>query len=447
MPIPIHQNGTSRQAAASQGVVRQSELRSQPVREILSRRPDFFTRWALMVIAMTLLSLILLASAISYPNLVQAPARLTSINAPKPILTFTSGKLVRLFAGEGQKVAPGEVLGYIEAIGDHAEVLRLSRNIDASQALMDAMGNDDRFAQLSSARYLRLGELQSSYQVFADALRTFRNYRANGFYLREKAMLQQDAAKLAQLSLTLQQQKSLMEQDVALTQQNITANDSLKKDKIISDFDYRAEMSRFIGKKLTLPQVNAAILNNDLQLLTKQKELAELENTIGEQKAVFLQALNTFRSAVDDWKKKYVLTAPIAGTVAFAAFIQENQQLQAYQTICYINPGNSEYFAEVLIPQSNFGKVAIGQQVLLKFPSYPFQEYGNVKGRIEFISHIPSDSGYNARVTFGDGLHTSYKKEIQYRDGLVANAEIITENMSLLKRFCYDILKVARPHS
>ncbi len=77
--------------------------------------------------------------------------------------------------------------------------------------------------------------------------------------------------------------------------------------------------------------------------------------------------------------------------------------------------------------------------MLLKFQSYPFQEYGSLQGKIEFISHIPSDSGYLAKVGLTNGLVTNHKNPIQYRDGLLANAEIITKDMRLLERFYYNI--------
>jgi HlyD family secretion protein len=92
-----------------------------------------------------------------------------------------------------------------------------------------------------------------------------------------------------------------------------------------------------------------------------------------------------------------------------------------------------------MIPQSNFGKASIGRLVLLKFQSYPFQEYGSVQGRIEFISHIPDEKGYLAKVSFTNGLTTTYKKKIQYRDGLTASAEVITQDMRLLDRLYYSI--------
>ena len=121
--------------------------------------------------------------------------------------------------------------------------------------------------------------------------------------------------------------------------------------------------------------------------------------------------------------------------------MQENQQLQSNQIVCFVNPENAQYYAEIYIPQANFGKVKIGQQVLLKFPSYPFQEYGSIKGTIDFISNITTDSGYLAKIVLPIGLNTNYKKQIQFRDGLIAQGEIITANMRLLERFYYNIIK------
>ena len=43
---------------------------------------------------------------------------------------------------------------------------------------------------------------------------------------------------------------------------------------------------------------------------------------------------------------------------------------------------NISYFVEMLIPQYNFGKVKQGQDVLLKFQAYPFEQYGSVLGKI-----------------------------------------------------------------
>ena len=111
------------------------------------------------------------------------------------------------------------------------------------------------------------------------------------------------------------------------------------------------------------------------------------------------------------------------------------------QILFYILPDSTQYFAEMIIPQYNFGKVAIGQEVLLKFTAYPFEEFGSVVGKIEYISTTPSDSGYLAKITLPTGLITNHRKVLLYQHGLLAQAGIVTENRSLLERFYYNIIK------
>ncbi len=409
------------------------------VEDIISSRPPFIVRWGISFFFIMLLVLSLICWLIKYPDTVTANGRLVSINAPKPVITISSGKLTKLLVAENEVVCKDQVLGYIESTAKHEDVIRLSAAVDSMQSVVNRKVPELVRAYIHNDK-MQLGELQTPYQTFSQAWLTFTGYLTNGFYLRKKQMLSADMGNLKKLHANLVEQKSLKEQDLSLSQKTFNANQKLANDKVISDFDYTTEKSNLLNKKLILPQINNEVINNESQQNEKFKELEELDNTIAQQKAIFQQALNTLKSQIDEWKKKYLLVAPIDGRVAFATYVQENQQLQVNQTICFINPENSHYFAQITIPQSNLGKIAVGQKVLLKFPSYPFPEYGALQGRIEFISHITTDSGYYARVSLVDGLRTSFNAHIQYREGLKGQAEIITRDMRLLERLYLSFL-------
>ncbi len=429
------------------------------IEEIISNKLPSIVRWGTVYFLLLLLMLAFICWVIQYPDIVNTKAKLTSINAPKEVVTKTAGKLIKLFAKEGEQAIQGQVLGYVESIANHGEMILLSAITDSMQILLaqnkteEAIRYFNSFSLTSSSQQssqhfpLRgiegaaSGEIEEALSTYMLSFINFRNYISGGFYLSKKILLSKDVAFMQKLHNNLLQQKGLNIQDLALAQQTFDANQSLKNDKVIADIEYRNESSKLISKKLTLPQINSAIISNESQQNEKQKEIMELENTIAQQKSIFSQSLNTFKSQVDDWKKKYLLIAPVAGKITFATFLQENQHLQANQIICFINPGNAEYYAEVYIPQNNFGKVKTGQEVLLKFAAYPFQEYGSIKGKIDFISNITTDSGYLAKVILPDGLFTSYKKQIQFREGLNAQGEIITQDMRLLQRFYYNIIK------
>lgn len=438
MPINNVENGIKR----AQVLEQQSEF----VKEIISSRPGFLVRYGISIFLFVLILILVISWFVKYPDVVNSKATLTSVNSPKPIVTLQPGKLVAWDAKEDEQVSAGQIVGKIESLANDGQVLNLFDKLNRIRYYLQQPGEALALTGLlSDTSFYRtddqLGELQPAHQEFSMAVLTFKSYCQYGFFPKKKQMLQGDLVQLKRMKLNLIEQKEIYSQDLSLTQETFKANESLKKDKVISDFDFRQEQSKVLSKKMSLLQVNASLLSNESQQAEKQKEMMELDNTIAQQKHIFLQALNSYISKIEEWKRNYLIAAPITGTVALVSTIQENQQVKANQVLCYINPRESRYFAELTIPQSNFGKVFKGQMVLLKFPSYPFQEYGAVKATIDFISHIPTDSGYTARLSFVSDLNTTYGKKIQYREGLSASAEIITRNMRLLERFYYGIVK------
>lgn len=415
-----------------------NDLRSEAASEIISENPGFLIRYGTSIFLIVLLLIGLVAWFIRYPDIVSTSAKLTSINAPKPVITKTAGKLIELNVKENEEVAKGQILGHMETIAEPDEIVLLSQSLDSISVLLD-QDNITAVNEFYGKRYGHLGELQERYQTFNQAFRTFRDYVGSGFFLNKMNMLYGDQKRLQKQNEQLLQQKNLEEQDLALAQKTFDANETLKKEKVISDLEYRTEKSKLLNKESIIPQINSSILNNEAQQTEKQKEIFELDNTIRQQKEIFGQAVNSMKTAVNEWKQNYLLTAPIEGKVSFNSFIQENQQLNTSQTVCYINPGNSSYYAEMKVPQSNFGKVKTGQKVLMKFSAYPYAEFGSVEGKVAFISQIATDSGYLAKIDLPGGLTTNYNKPIQFREGLMANCEIITENMRLLERLYYNL--------
>ena len=155
-----------------------------------------------------------------------------------------------------------------------------------------------------------------------------------------------------------------------------------------------------LAKKQPLAQLNASIINNETAQNDKKDQLLELDKEISQEKIMFLQALNTFKSSIETWEQEYVLRAPVSGTVSFISFLQKNQTVQAGQPLLYVKPANTQYIGLMYIPQFNMGKIRTGEKLNIKFSGYPFEEYGSVAGKISAISSVPKDSKYLAKVTY-----------------------------------------------
>ncbi len=361
------------------------------------------------------------------------------------MITRTDGKLIKIEIKENTKVDSGQILGFMESIANPKSIMNISRQIDSISNLIGQNKTDEIihfFPDYKDQRSLNnLGELQTSYQSFIQSFIAFRDFLSSGFFLHKKNMLQADMNNIQKLHNIATNQKELYQQDLSLSNETFNANETLVKEKIISAMEYRNEKSKLISKQLSLPQINASIISNESQQNEKRKEIAELENQITVQKNTFLQALQTIKSQVQAWDYKYVLRAPVSGNISFTGFFQANQEVKTGQVLFYIQPENTSYFVEMLIPQYNSGKVKKDQKVLLKFQAYPPEQYGSVIGIIENIKPVPTDSGYLAKVILPNGLNTTYKKTLQYRDGLIAQADIITQDMRLLERFYSNVRK------
>jgi multidrug resistance efflux pump len=439
MPIVVNENGIIN------GLTETLHLRSDEVQEFISRKPHFFIRWGTVLFFVILILMATVCWFIQYPDLVVSKARLTSINAPKEVITRTEGKIQQLLVKNNDRVKQGDPLAYMESIAEPKSVAQLKSTLD-SILWHTSQNNTNRivdfFPDYTNQLYLKtLGELQQPFQTFMQSFISFRDFISNGFYLRKRSMLQMDLVNISNLHSILLEQKILLEKDIALSKQTFEANESLAKDKVISAMDYRNEQSKLIAKQLSLPQIKSAIISNESQYNDKRKEIAELENQIIVQKNTFIQALQSLISQIEQWEFKYILKAPNNGLVQMAGFLEQNQLIKNGQQLFYVQPDSTHYFAEMFIPQYNFGKVAIGQEVLLKFLAYPHEQYGTVAGRIDFISATPTDSGYMAKVILPKGLTTNYGKTIHNQYGLFAQADIITEKMRLLERFTYNIRK------
>ncbi len=415
-------------------------VRSEEVRDMISHKPGFLIRYGNVVFLIVLLLVVVACWLIRYPDIVSGKAVLASLNAPKPVIAKTDGKLMMLTIKENEPVNEGEILGFVESTAKHEYVLALSSYLDTLSVLLLA-NNEAGLLKQKDRSFTELGELQQPFQTFAQSFAVYSNYIADGFFVKKATMLTTDKAFLRQQNRILNAQKELQQQDAALSQKTFAMNDTLMKQKVISALEYRNEQSKYLSKQQAVPQINSSILTNENGQNEKDKEISELKNTTYQQKAIFMQAMQTLKSSVEEWKRKYILTATANGNISLTGFLEVNQALKNGQIICYIISSNSSYYAQMLIPQANFGKVQPGQEVLLKFQAYPSAEWGSVLGKVDFISRVPTDSGYLAKIVLPKGLMTDYDKPIQYHDGLTATGEIITADRRLLQQLYYNLYR------
>lgn len=412
------------------------------MQDIITAVPSWLLRWGITLFFGVLILGVGLSAFIRYPDIVKASLKINSPDAAKPVVAKTAGKLVKLLVIEGQEVKAQQPLAYIESTADHDHVLSLLTDLKRLQQQILTNGPLSPNL-LSHDNGIQLGELQSAYQTFYSE---YLNYLAsvnNGFLIKKRGYLETDLTSITKQQQQLQSQKAIEQRDFELAEQQYTVEKKLLQEKAETPSQFRQAESQYLAKKTPLIQTEAQLINGNNSYSSKQEQILELDNNVLEEKSKFLQSLNSLISNAEDWKNKYILSASVNGHVSFQGIIQENEVLQSGQDVFYVNPGNEQFFGDMAIPQNNIGKVKVGQKVLIKLRGYPYEEFGIIKGDVKYISDLPyKDSVFMSRVDFKMKNTSDLKKPIHLKQGMMADAEIVTQDASILQRISWSLFKI-----
>ena len=187
------------------------------------------------------------------------------------------------------------------------------------------------------------------------------------------------------------------------------------------------------------------LTNSDISSHNKQKEILDLQKQVTDQQQQFHSSLLELKSEVEKWVQQFVLTAPEDGKVLFVSSLQENEWISNGQGLFYIQPEQSSYYVEMKAGQKGLGKVKKGQKVMIKVEGYPSNEFGYLTATVNYISNIPSRTdSFLVKAELTHGLQTNYVKTIFFRNGLSAQAEIITDDRKLFDRMTGQLKEVLR---
>lgn len=441
---PIHNGSPNQDSASQQKNNAELEVRSAEVQEIIGRPPHWLIRGGTGGFLLVLSIIFIAATVIKYPDAISTRLEVSALNAPKVLQSRTSGKIVKLHYENNEKVEQDEVIAWLESTGDHQEVLELAEKVDSMRTWMQ-QNKLQSIEAIEIGGFSELGELQTNFQSFEQAYREFLTYLPGGFVSEQQKMLNQELEYNERLLEKLNEQKKIQEISLEVAQKEYDMQEQLTDRDLAAPIELERAKNDLASNRLPLKQTETSIINNQVSQISKKKEVMELNKQIKEQQSIFLQELNILKSAIDDWMSDYLVIAPIDGNLVYAGIFQENQNLESGERIGYIQPENTEFFGQMAVAQQSFGKIEEGQKVLVNFSGFPEQEYGTVAGEIDYLSSFPvQDSVFIAKVDFPDGFTTNYDTEIPPSNGMVGQAEIITQDMRLVERIYNNLTKELR---
>jgi hemolysin D len=176
-----------------------------------------------------------------------------------------------------------------------------------------------------------------------------------------------------------------------------------------------------------------------------EQQLKEVQNQITALETEIEQSKNSAASLATQLAK-YTVRADVDGTIFELPIVREGAVLQPKQLIAEIAPpaDNAQdlvFKGEIAAGQSeSLRSQGVGKNVKLKFDEFPFETYGIVNGKLNWISPnskvVTTPTGnttnYEVKISLNQSC-VKYKSEcLQFRSGQPATAEIIIRKRRII---------------
>lgn len=372
---------------------------------------------------------------------------LTGSTPASALVARTSGKIQELNIQDKQEVKTGDYLAVIENPANTKDIQMLKEYIEQLNQKIDTI-------IILPSKDLKLGTMQSLYSSFYITLFDYHEFKRLQYYTQKIDFMKEKISQYQSYYKTIAGQKAIVKEQFLLNRNQYQRDSVLNKRGVISSEELESTRNQYLQGYLSLENIHSSIQNTEIQITQMQENLLDTEYQYQDKKNQLETQLKTYisqlQAEIQSWELSYALITPIDGLVIFTNYWVKNQNITIGETVFTIIPNNNEeIIGKAQMPLTRSGKVKIGQKTNIRFSNFPDNEYGIVKGKVKNISIVPVKDPqglnyYTVEIELPERLTTTYNKELPYLPEMQAQADIITEDISLLERFFMPLKKIWR---
>ncbi|WP_341529316.1 HlyD family efflux transporter periplasmic adaptor subunit [Nostoc sp. UHCC 0302] len=175
-----------------------------------------------------------------------------------------------------------------------------------------------------------------------------------------------------------------------------------------------------------------ALLRNQQQLKDLQTKIAALESQIAQAKSQIVSLKLQLQQRI--------VRSPVDGMIFDLPIDKPGSVVQPGQRIAQIAPENTPLILKAEMPSTQSGFLKEGMPVKIKFDAYPFQDYGVVPGRLDWVSpdskvtqsNRGNTQNFELKISLARPYIQSRDKRILLTPGQTATAEVIIRQRHLI---------------
>ncbi|UGU14469.1 HlyD family secretion protein [Sinomicrobium kalidii] len=422
----------------------QLDERSDQVKEILGEAPSWMIRWGTTLVFIIVLFIIVGSALIRYDDIIMARITITTKTPPAYIQANSAGKLTELFVQADESVRENEILAEIENTADLRDVYHLKKQLANFTPRLIAPDS----IQKIFPPHLKLGSIRQAYTSFVSQYQRYVLFNTLEPNKNEVVAATQQIEEQYELLAKQQNQLELFAEELVLSESEYARNKALLDKGVISRSEFDAISRSYLADKQRYENLKSSVSNTRIAIASLSGSKTQSTITGKELGYSYRQelqgSLETLKNEIHNWELTYILKSPMKGKVTMFDIRHKYQNVKAGDIVFTVVPEERDsLIGQVTMPVQNSGKVKVGQEVIIKLDNYPYEEWGSLRGQIVDISAVPKkgEAMYSIYVNVGS-LETSFDKKLEFRQEMQGNAEIITEELSILQRIFYQLNKI-----
>lgn len=412
------------------------ELRSDEVRDILTRPPHSLIRYGTTVICLILLMLIVGSFFFRYPEIIQGNVVITTEIPPAWVVAKATGRIKELYVEDKAYVEQGHLIAVIDNPAITSDVKQVKELLAKKTQITDSIV---AFPSNLIAKIYELGELQPAFSTFSKAAINYENFKSLNLTKQDELALRKELAGRNDYADNLQKQLKLKQQELLVAQSLYDRDNELYKKGVIAKSELEVTEQSYLNIQQILRQLEGAIVTEKIEnsklKSSSSKLVLEYEQDKNTKYQELLTAYRELMVEIEKWEQKYLLVSPQSGVVTFSTIWSINQVVNVDDKVFVIvSKDSSSLIGKLDAPLSGSGKIKEGQLVNVKVAGYPYLEYGMLQGKVRNISLVSNGSYYTIEVALPDSLISTTGVEFEFTGELRGVGEVVTENRSLASR-------------
>ncbi len=401
--------------------------------------------------------------------------RIETKGAANRLEAATSGAVIAVRVQEGQSVKQGQILLELESDAVRAELQQAKTKLEGQMNRLSQFGIAKNQVTIMIATQQQQNKAQAveKFAQIDQASKATKDSKANLFIQQTEkaAQLQQARQKLAaaQSALVLIQGKYQQSLKEVKRYQDLLGQGGVPEVKLVEIQSIAKESERLMAQataevqlaetgikeqegnynkvihqlqadirqtesRLQEQQGNRASLTEGgkLAILKSEEQLKDLQTQISTLNTEAAQTRQQIAELERQLEQK-VVRAPVSGTVLQLPFKQPKSFVQTGQLVAQIAPQGASNILKVQMPSQSTGFLRVGMPVKVKFDAYPFQDYGVVEGKVQWVSPdsklVEAGTGkieaFEVNVVLDRDYIQSQDKKIALTLGQTGTAEVI----------------------